>query len=81
MSTDTLLPAQLWDVRAQLESQLRRVQQAQHLWEQSTQGGELSQMTALVHVLDTVISVNTILGQCYRDARSEAPRILPDGTG
>ena len=68
-----LLAPHLWDLRAQIEAQLRRIVGAQRLCDMSRDGADI---TALIAALDDIIATNgTVRNSC-----TEALCIRPSPT-
>lgn len=65
-----MIPAILWDLRAQLEAQLRRVEAAQSLWTASKNGANLKALAGMTTATDEMVSAN--------DALRDATNLLSD---
>jgi hypothetical protein len=72
MPTHQLLPLHLLDLRGHAETQLRRIIDAQSLWDGSSDGRKTGQMGEIVSCLNAVLDANTNLRETCCDARMEA---------
>jgi hypothetical protein len=68
----SILPLHLWDLRAHVEAQLRRIGDAQRLWERSGGGTDKPTVRQIASCLEAILDANTTVRETCLDARMEA---------
>jgi len=70
----------LWDLRAQIESQLRRIADAQRYWEASHNGAEAASVARTLVCIEEIIEATKTVRDSSAEARVELVRLAPEDT-